>query len=138
MRVFLAGFFVLPRQLRPKGFNDGTGSIQNLQAGAAIRCLIPQIVNDCAIGGIFPKFHPRPPKTAPWHTVGMAGFKQVHGCQGNLWGQLMQRCNIIQNPECPAVGCHHQVFFPRLHHQVVNGGVGQIALQRLPVCAIVE
>src|SRR5581483_2561363 len=49
--------------------------------------------------------------------------------------QLAQRRQVVQDPDRPAHRAYHQVVL--LHLQVVDGGGGEVQLQRLPGGAVV-
>src|SRR5438034_8325994 len=55
---------------------------------------------------------------------------------GNGVGQLLQRRQVIENPERPAVRRGDEVVV--LDYQVVNWHNGEVTLQRLPARAVVK
>ena len=48
----------------------------------------------------------------------------------------MQCRNIVENPDCTALGGDHQVLV--LHLNVIDWDVADIQMERLPVASIVE
>jgi len=52
--------------------------------------------------------------------------------------ELLQRRQIVQNPEAASVGGDHEIIEVLLNHHAVDGRMGQVLLQRLPVIAFVK
>src|SRR5271167_3720841 len=50
--------------------------------------------------------------------------------------RLPQRRDVVENPECTAVGCNHEIV--SVDGQVVDRNRGKIQLQGLPMIAVVE
>src|SRR6476660_8490417 len=55
---------------------------------------------------------------------------------GNLFVQLPQRSDVVENPERAAVRSDDQVV--AMNRQVAHGSMRQVKLQRLPVIAVIE
>ena len=53
-------------------------------------------------------------------------------------GELLERGDVVHDPEAPAVGRDHQIVEMLLHHDPGHRGMRKIALQRQPVLAGVE
>ena len=52
--------------------------------------------------------------------------------------QLLERRDVVQDPESAPVGRQREVVEALLHGDPIDGSVRQTALQRLPVLSIVE
>src|SRR5579871_6674375 len=64
------------------------------------------------------------------------GLKKVEVIIRDPCAGLAQRIHVIENPECSAMRGRNQIAV--LDSKIVNRNDGQIQLQRLPVCAIVD
>jgi hypothetical protein len=51
-----------------------------------------------------------PGSATPFHPIGVSGLEKVPGGPSDLVGDLMERCDIVQDPEGPSLGCHHQIL----------------------------
>ena len=67
---------------------------------------------------------------------GWAGREHVHGRRGQLRLPLAERRQVVEDPERAALGGDDQVV--ALHDHVGDRDDGQVALERLPVRAVVE
>jgi len=67
----------------------------------------------------------------PWSKKVDIGFK-------NFGSKLLERCNIIQNPETPAIGGNDQVVKMFLDGKPVDWGMREVILQRKPIFTIIE
>src|SRR5207244_4478851 len=66
----------------------------------------------------------------------VAGLEQVDGRIDDAVLHLVERRDVVKDPERAAVRSGHQVG--ALDHQVPDGSDGQVGLQPLPVGAVVE
>ncbi len=70
--------------------------------------------------------------------VGRSGLEEMTGGGQHLVGELLQGRDVVQNPEPPAIGGHHQVVEVLLDRKPIHGRLGEIGLQRYPVPAVIE
>ena len=62
----------------------------------------------------------------------------MHFLRRHLGGELLQRGDVVQDPEAPPVGGNHQIVEVLLDRDVVDRRMRQVALERLPQLAIIE
>src|SRR5581483_356540 len=55
----------------------------------------------------------------------------------NLWRELLEWRQVIEDPHRPPVGSDHEIVFPRLQIEVIHGAVRQAKSHQIPMTAIV-
>ena len=70
--------------------------------------------------------------------VGIARSEQVRRRRHDLRTQLLQRRDVVQDPEAAPVGPHHQVVEVFLHLDPVHRRHRHVVHERLPVVPVVE
>ncbi len=73
-----------------------------------------------------------------FEAMGVARGKQMCFGRADLWRELLERSDVVENPEAAAVGGHDEVVEPLLNGEPVDWRVRQTGLQRLPVFAVVK
>src|SRR6266508_615755 len=64
--------------------------------------------------------------------------EQVCARRGDCRRQVLERTQVIQNPEATSIRRNHEIVERILDHESVYWRVGQIHLQRLPAIAVVD
>src|SRR5690242_6207356 len=64
--------------------------------------------------------------------------KQMNALVANRIVELLERGEIVKNPEAAPIGSDYEIFEMVLHGNPVNRCVRQIVLQRLPVVAVIK
>ena len=72
------------------------------------------------------------------HPVGVSGSEEMSVGSQHLVGELLERRDVVHDPEAATVGGDDQIVEVLLHHHVVDRGVGQVVLKGQPVPAVVE
>src|SRR4029077_9116762 len=68
----------------------------------------------------------------------VAWCKQMRLGRADLRRELLERSNVIQNPEAAPVSGHREVVEPLLNGQPVDWRVRKPGLQRLPILPVVK
>ena len=130
-----AAFCFLRHAIAESAYHIAAG-IQNFE-GHLVRCIIDRfidrIINNGTVRRIFCLL--AIPGTAI-QTVRVAGLKQMHGLRFDLLIELVQRRDVIQNPEGPPLGGCDQIIV--MHPQIRDRNLGKVQLQWLPLAAVIE
>ena len=128
---------VAPRRITRERANHLARAIEDLERNLTGQRTGDGVVDLCpgrGIGRHHPRAEPAPARNL--HPDCGARREQVGTGHRDLVGQLVQRRQVVENPERPALRAQHEVLPREL--DVRDGGGRQVELQRLPVPAIVE
>ena len=68
---------------------------------------------------------------------GLGRCKQMRRLGGHRWGELLQRCQVVEDPHRSSVGGYHQRVLLCIERQIVDRGIRQPQPQQIPVRAAI-
>ncbi len=125
----------------PQGAHHRTGRVEDGNAGCRFRRALEPVVDRRAVGGILPGGGVV--VCGGWcgdgpEAPGLPDREEMGRLAQHLRGHLLERGDVVHDPEAAPVGRDHQVVEPLLHHDAGDRGVGQVGLKREPPVAGVE